>query len=42
MSTLQSHENKANPDPIAPTKIVEAFGLRKCPKLVEQVLHTFI
>lgn len=35
MSVL--HENKSQPAPIPRTKIVEAFGLRKCPKLVEQV-----
>lgn len=34
---LTLHENKANPAPIPYTKIVEAYGLRKCPKLVEQV-----
>ena len=34
---LTLHENKANPVPIPHTKIVEAYGLRKCPKLVEQV-----
>lgn len=34
---LELHENKSNPvDPPA-TKIVQAFGLRKCPKLVEQL-----
>lgn len=31
------HENKPNPAPIPYSKIVEAYGLRKCPKLVEQV-----
>eukprot|EP01041_Mallomonas_annulata_P003015 gene3015-5909_t len=31
------HENKPNPAPIPYDKIVEAYGLRKCPKLVEQV-----
>jgi hypothetical protein len=30
------HENKENPRDSAPAKIVEAYGLRKCPKLVEQ------
>jgi hypothetical protein len=30
-------ENKRNVDPIPKTKIVEAYGLQKCPKLVEQV-----
>jgi len=30
-------ENKADSVPIGRTKIVEAFGIRKCPKLVEQV-----
>lgn len=33
---MDLHENKPNPEPIESTKIVEAFGLRKCPKLVEQ------
>lgn len=34
---MELHENK--PNPVAPpaTKIVQAFGLRKCPKLVEQL-----
>jgi len=37
MSLIMSiHENKENPDPSNPSKIVEAYGLRKCPKLVEQ------
>ena len=37
MSTVTAlHENKENPSESAPSKIVEAFGLRKCPKLVEQ------
>jgi len=31
------HENKYDPAPIPRTKIVEAYGLLKCPKLVEQV-----
>jgi hypothetical protein len=30
-------ENKDNVQPIPKTKIVEAYGLQKCPKLVEQV-----
>jgi hypothetical protein len=30
-------ENKDQPKPVARTKIVEAYGLRKCPKLVEQI-----
>ena len=30
-------ENKGQPKPIAKTTIVEAYGLRKCPKLVEQI-----
>lgn len=32
------HETKDQPTENAPGKIVEAFGLRKCPKLVEQVI----
>lgn len=31
------HETKDQPTENAPGKIVEAFGLGKCPKLVEQV-----
>jgi len=34
---MESHQNQSNPAPIREGKIVEAFGLRKCPKLVEQV-----
>lgn len=34
---MLSHEIKANPAPIPRTKIVEAYGLQKCPKLVEQI-----
>lgn len=37
MSTVELHSNQDNPLEAPPTKIVEAFGLRKCPKLVEQV-----
>ena len=37
MDVLSVHENKPNPAPILYIKIVEAYGLRKCPKLVEQV-----
>eukprot|EP01039_Chlorochromonas_danica_P000119 gene119-127_t len=33
-------EVKDMPKPSAPTKIVEAFGLGKCPKLVEQICGT--
>ena len=36
--TVSIHENKENPVESAPSKIVEAFGLRKCPKLVEQCM----
>lgn len=36
-STLVLHENKGMPAPIPYAKIVEAYGLRKCPKLIEQV-----
>lgn len=35
--TAISHESKAQPGEILPTKIVSAYGLRKCPKLVEQI-----
>ena len=31
------HETKPNVAPIPYTKIVSAYGSRKCPKLVEQV-----
>jgi hypothetical protein len=34
---LYLHESKQNPSSIPDTKIVEAYGLKKCPKLVEQV-----
>lgn len=34
---MELHENKANPSDIPSSKIVQAFGLRKCPKLVEQL-----
>jgi hypothetical protein len=37
MTTIDTHSNKENPSDIPATKIVEAYGLRKCPKLVEQV-----
>lgn len=33
------HETKQQPTANAPGKIVEAFGLGKCPKLAEQVRH---
>lgn len=35
--TIIAHEVKHEPSSIPETKIVEAYGLRKCPKLVEQV-----
>jgi hypothetical protein len=31
------HESKSNVTPTPKTVIVEAYGLRKCPRLVEQV-----
>lgn len=34
---IYSHETKPQPIENPPWKIVEAFGLGKCPKLVEQV-----
>ena len=34
---MDLHSNAANPTDPPSTKIVEAYGLRKCPKLVEQV-----
>ena len=37
MTSIETHANQGNPGETDPTKIVEAFGLRKCPKLVEQV-----
>ena len=37
MATLELHSNNANPSQPPATKIVEAYGTRKCPKLVEQV-----
>mmetsp|Transcript_28586 Transcript_28586/g.37437 ORF Transcript_28586/g.37437 Transcript_28586/m.37437 type:complete len:360 (+) Transcript_28586:50-1129(+) len=42
MSHLQAHESKDMPERIPPTKIVEAFGRFKCPKLVEQVQSEFL
>jgi hypothetical protein len=36
-STLTTHEVKPQPAVIPQTKIVEAYGLRKSPKLDEQV-----
>ncbi len=36
-SVLNTHEVKPQAAVIPQTKIVEAYGLRKCPKLVEQV-----
>lgn len=37
MAHLAQFEVKGQPIPGAPTKIVEAYGLGKCPKLVEQI-----
>jgi hypothetical protein len=37
MASIETHLNQANPGDIPATKIVAAYGLRKCPKLVEQV-----
>lgn len=37
MSTIEIHTNQENPSSAAATKIVEAYGNRKCAKLVEQV-----
>ena len=34
---LESHNVQGNPEDIPETKIVGAYGLRRCPKLVEQV-----
>ena len=36
-TVLSRHENKSNPSSIPYAKIVEAYGLQKCSKLVEQV-----
>ena len=36
-SVIQTHSNQDNPSDVPETKIVSAYGLRKCPKLVEQV-----
>lgn len=36
-TTLETHANQENPSEVPETKIVSAYGLRKCPKLVEQV-----
>ncbi len=36
-SHMTRFENKPMPDEAPPTKIVEAYGLRKCPKLVSQI-----
>jgi hypothetical protein len=33
------HESKNNVEPTPKTVIVEAYGLRKCPRLVEQVYN---
>lgn len=37
MDTMEMHSNAPNPQDPPVTKIVEAYGTRKCPKLVEQV-----
>ena len=37
-STASLHEVKGQPVEIPRTKIVEAYGNRKCSKLVEQIL----
>jgi hypothetical protein len=37
MERMIRHENKSMPAPIPRMKIVEAYGLLKCPKLVQQV-----
>lgn len=37
MESIMRHENKSQPAAIPRTKIVEAYGLQKCPKLVDQV-----
>jgi len=37
MTSIYTHETKDNTKPIPDEKVVEAFGLRKCPKLIEQV-----
>jgi len=34
---MEIHENKGEPNVLAADKVVQAFGLRKCPKLVEQL-----
>lgn len=34
---MELHENKGNPGELPNGRIVQAFGLRKCPKLVEQL-----
>ena len=34
---MELHENKPNPVEFSATKVVQAYGLRKCPKLVEQL-----
>ena len=34
---LETHSVQGNPEDIPETKIVGAYGLRRCPKLVEQV-----
>lgn len=38
VSTISLHEAKGQPSEIPRMKIVEAYGRRKCPKLVEQIL----
>lgn len=38
VSTISLHETKGQPSEIPRMKIVEAYGRRKCPKLVEQIL----
>lgn len=40
LAVAYSHEAKGEPVPAAPPRIVEAHGLQKCPKLVEQVHNT--
>ena len=37
MAILIEHEAKSMPKELEETQIVEAFGVRKCPKLVDQV-----
>jgi hypothetical protein len=37
---FQQHEAKGQPTPKDEAVIVEAFGMRKCPKLIEQVMNS--